>query len=106
MMRKLLATLALSAATIVGGAATAQAQTAPTTVNPVKCVGAAEHKQAQALRLQAAQADLAGLQLRRAAAAAAGRTAQVARIDGRIARVTARIAKIQANQVAFAVRCP
>ena len=105
-MRKLLATLAIVASAVIGGSATAVAQTAPTTVNPVKCVGASEHKQAQALRLQAAQADLAGLQLRRAAAAAAGRTAQVARIDGRIAQVTARIVKIQANQVAFAARCP
>jgi hypothetical protein len=103
-MRKLLFTLTAIAASCVAGAA--NAQTAPTTVNPVKCAGAPQHKQAQALRLQAAQADLAALQARRAAAVAANRSAAVARIDARIAAVTARIAKLQSNQAAFAIRCP
>ncbi len=108
-MRKLLATIALTAIASIGGMSAAGAQTAqpvPSTTNPLKCVGAAEHKQAQSLRLQAAQADLAALQKRRAAAVAAGNTTAVARIDGRIAKVNAHIAKIQANQAKFAARCP
>jgi hypothetical protein len=108
MMRKILFSLTIAAATF-GLAGTASAQTTqapPSSVSPVKCVGAPQHKQAQALRLQAAQADLAALQARRSAAVAANRADIVARIDVRIAKVTARIAKIQSNQAAFALRCP
>jgi uncharacterized protein HemX len=107
MLRKALVALSLTAAATLGVSGAAFAQSAPpTTTNPLKCVGAAEHKQAQALRLQAAQAELAGLQARRAAAVAANKTQAVARIDGHIAKVTAHIAKIQANQATFAARCP
>jgi hypothetical protein len=104
MIRKSLAVLALTATTAgLLGSNTASASTVGKP-NPLTCVGAAEHKQAQSLRLQAAQADLAALQLRKTASV--GRAAATARIDGRIAKVTARIAKIQANQVKFAARCP
>jgi hypothetical protein len=107
MLRKTLFALSLAAASTVGISGTAFAQSAPpTTTNPLKCVGAAEHKQAQAFRLQAARAELAGLQARRAAAVAANKTQAVTRIDAHIARVTAHIAKIQANQAKFAARCP
>ncbi len=111
MIRKTLIALSLSVAAMGFGASSASAQSTPaqstpTTTNPLKCVGAAEHKQAQALRLQAAESDLAGLQARRAAAVQAGKNEAVARIDARIARVNARIATIKANQAKFAARCP
>jgi fructose-1-phosphate kinase PfkB-like protein len=103
-MKKLLVTLSITGAMLFGSSSAAFAQTAKT--NPVKCVGAAEHKQAQALRLQAAQLDLTAAQARRAAAVAAGLAARVARIDAHIAKITARIATIQANQAKFVARCP
>jgi hypothetical protein len=106
MLRKSLFALAITTTAIFGGANAASAQSATPTTNPLKCVGAAEHKQAQSLRLQAAQSELAGLQARKTAATAAGNTKAITRIDGRIARVSAHIAKIQANQAKFATRCP
>lgn len=106
MIRKTLIALSLTAAVLTGGAGAASAQSTPTTTNPLKCVGAADHKKAQALRLEAAKSDLAALQARRTAAVNAGKTEAVARIDARIARVNARIAQIQSNQAKFAARCP
>jgi hypothetical protein len=110
-MRKILFALTLASAATVGGSTVASAQTTilVATVTPtasLKCVGAAEHKEAQALRLQAAQADLRSAQARKAAAVAANNTAAIARIDARTARITARVAKIQTNQATFAARCP
>jgi hypothetical protein len=107
-MRKLLLSLTLVSAAIIGGSSVASAQTT-TPVAPkasLKCVGAAEHKQAQTLRLQAAQAELRSAQARKAAAVAANNTAAITRVDARMARITARVAKIQTNQATFAARCP
>ncbi len=106
-MKKLLLALTLFSATTIGGSGAASAQSAvPVVKSSLKCVGAAEHKEAQALRLQAAQADLRSVQTRKAAAVAANNPTAITRIDGRIALVTARIAQIQANQAYFAARCP
>jgi predicted transcriptional regulator len=107
MLRKSLVTILFAGALFGSTAAVASAQTAPIPLgNTVQCAGAAEHKQAQALRLQAAQADIAFLNARKAAAQAANRPKAVTRIDKRIAEVTQRIAKIQANQAKFLTRCP
>jgi hypothetical protein len=103
-MKKLLVTLSIASAALLGASTGAHAQSAKP--NPVKCVGAGEHKQAQGLRLQAAQLDLSAAQARKAAAVAAGRSAAVIRIDAHIAKVTERITKIQANQAKFLARCP
>jgi hypothetical protein len=107
-MRKILFALILASAATIGGSSVASAQTsvAPVAKMSLKCVGAAEHKEAQVLRLQAAQAELRSVQARKAAAVTANNTAAIARIDARTARITARVAKIQANQATFAARCP
>jgi hypothetical protein len=106
MIRKTLFALSLAAASTVGFVGAASAQAAPSTTNPLKCVGAVEHKQAQSFRLQAAQSELKALQARRAVAVSANKAEAVTRIDARIAKVNAHIAKIQANQAKFAARCP
>lgn len=108
MLRKSLATAAIASTLLVGGASMATAEASATTApkHQLKCVGAAEHKQAQALRLQAAQADLAALRSRRAAAVAAGLTARVVKIDAHTAKVLAHIAKIKAGQDKLSARCP
>jgi hypothetical protein len=106
-MKKMLVALTITSAVLIGSSSVAQAQsTQVTQPNPVKCAGAAEHKQAQGLRLQAAQLDLTAAQAKKAAAATAGRTAAVTRFDARIAKITQRITQIQANQVKFVTRCP
>ncbi len=107
--RNTLAALAVSGVVALGlgTAANAQTSTPPTTkANPLKCVGAAEHKQAQAFHLQGAQANLAALNARLAAAQQAGNTKAVERIQANIAKVNERIVKIQARQAQFAQRCP
>jgi hypothetical protein len=83
----------------------ASAQSA--TTNPVKCAGAAQHKAAQAARLQAIQSEIAALNERRAAVVASGRKPErIARIDARIAQLQANAARVTANQAKFAARCP
>lgn len=109
MLRKLTAGLTLTVASLTGVASVANAQAttvAPKKENALKCVGAAQHKAAQASRLQALQSELAALNARLAAAQGANNAKAVARIQGNITKVNARIAQVQANQAKFAARCP
>jgi hypothetical protein len=121
MLRKLTTGITLTVATIAGFSAVssiAGAQsTGGTTVvsnavsrtkapNPLRCVGAADHKAAQASRLSAAQSELAALNARLAVAQQVGNARAVERIQRHISRVTGRIAQIQANQIKFALKCP
>ena len=114
MFRKFAASALIAGGSLVGFAGIAHAQTTtPATVaatakapNPLKCVGAADHKTAQGLRLQALSADLAALNARLAAAQAANKPVAVARIQANIAKVNARVAQVQANQIKLATRCP
>ncbi len=107
MLRKSLFTVLFASGLFASTAVVASAQTAGTSsAKDLRCAGAAEHKQAQALRLQAAQADLAFLNVRKTAAQTANRPTVLARIDKRIAEVTQRITKVQANQAKFLARCP
>lgn len=108
-LRRTITALAFSGLVAVGASTTAfAADTTPATTkpNPLKCVGAAEHKQAMSLHLQGAQANLAALNLRLTAAQQAANTKATARITARIAEVNARIARIQQRQTTFATRCP
>lgn len=109
MLRSIAASSALTLLALTGFAGTANAQaTNPTAKapNPLKCVGASEHKQAQTLRLQALSADLAALNSRLSVAQANNKTEAVARIQANIARINARVAAVQANQVKLTTRCP
>ena len=114
MFRKFAASALIAGSSIVGFAGIAQAQTTSPTVatattkapNPLKCVGAADHKTAQGLRLQALSADLAALNARLAAAQTANKPVAVARIQAHIAKVNARVAQVQANQIKLSTRCP
>jgi hypothetical protein len=90
----------------MGTATAAVSGTVSTQPKATKCVGAAERKQAQALRIQASQSDLAALAARRAAAVSKNNVVRVAKIDKRIAAVNARIVKIQTNQAKLTARCP
>ena len=112
MFRKFAASTLIVAGSLVGVAGIAHAETPPTTpaatatTNPLKCVGAADHKTAQGFRLQALSADLAALNARLAAAQAANKPEAVARIQANIAKLNARVAQVQANQIKLATRCP
>ena len=114
MFRKFAASALIVGGSIAGFAGIAHAETTATattpastaTTNPLKCVGAADHKTAQGLRLQALSADLAALNARLAAAQAANKPVAVARIQANIAKVNARVAQVQANQIKLATRCP
>lgn len=74
--------------------------------NPLKCVGAAQAKQAVALHIQGAQASLGALNARLAAAQQANNTKAVERIQGNIAKANERIAKMQERQAQLNQRCP
>jgi hypothetical protein len=110
MNRKVLASLALGATLLVPAgsafAADAPATAAPVTSKVRSCTGAAEHRQAMDLRVQAVNLDLKAAQARRAEAVAKGNTVRVARIDANIARLNARLVKIAANRAALDKRCP
>ena len=108
MLRKFAVSALIAGSSIVGFAGIATAESTPTTKapHPLKCVGAADHKAAQALRLQALSAELSALNARLAAAQAANKPEAVARIQAHIAKVNARIAQVQANQIKLAARCP
>jgi hypothetical protein len=108
MFRKFAAIALISGSSIVGlaGVATAQTTPAPKAPNPLKCVGAPDLKSAQALRLQALNAELAGLNARFAVAQANNKVVRVAQIQANIAKVNARVAQVQANQIRLATRCP
>lgn len=117
MFRTITAGATLAVASLVGFtgfATTASAQTTvpgQTTVstkapNPLKCVGAADHKTAQGFRIQALNADLSALNARLAVAQSTSNAKAVERIQGRIAKVNERIATVQANQAKVAAKCP
>ena len=109
MFRKFAVSALIAGSSIVGFAGIAHAEsTTPTTKapNPLKCVGAADHKTAQGLRLQALSADLAALNARLAVAQTANNPVAVARIQANIAKANARVAQVQANQIKLATRCP
>jgi len=97
----------LSATSLVAFASMASAQeTASPKAKVHSCVGAAEHKQAQGLRLQALDLDMKAAQARLAEATAKNKPAAVARISARIAKINARIAQVKANQVKLTAKCP
>ena len=112
MFRKITAGVTLTLATVAGfsGVAHAVDSTVSSTKapkeNPLKCVGAADHKAAQASRLQALQSELAALNARLAVAQSSNNSKAVERIQGNITKVNARIAEVQANQAKFATKCP
>ena len=108
MFRKFAVSALIAGSSIVGFAGIAHAESTSTTKapNPLKCVGAADHKTAQGLRLQALSADLAALNARLAVAQTANNPVAVARIQANIAKVNARVAQVQANQIKLATRCP
>lgn len=109
MIRKASVATALSLFSILGAGTAAQAQTAatPTTraANPLRCVGSAQHKQAQALRIQMLNTEIAGLNERLAVAVSSNNSTAATRIQARIAKVNARIAQVQANQAKFDTKC-
>jgi hypothetical protein len=74
--------------------------------NPLKCVGAAQAKQAVDLHIQGAQASLGALNARLAAAQQANNTKAAEKIQGNIAKVNERIAKMQERQAQLNQRCP
>ena len=108
MFRKFAVSALIAGSSIVGFAGVAHAEATPTTKapNPLKCVGAADHKAAQGFRLQAISADLAALNARLAVAQTANNPVAVARIQANIAKANARVAQVQANQIKLATRCP
>lgn len=108
MFRKFAVSALIAGSSIVGFAGIAHAESTSTTKapNPLKCVGAADHKTAQGLRLQALSADLAALNARLAVAQTANNPVAVARIQANIAKANARVAQVQANQIKLATRCP
>lgn len=112
MFRKITASATLALATVAGfsGVAHAADSTAPKTKAPkentLKCVGAADHKAAQASRLQALQSELSALNARLAVAQSNNNSKAVERIQGNLTKVNARIAEVQANQAKFATKCP
>jgi hypothetical protein len=112
MFRKTIAVLSLSAASLTGFAVSAHAADAikpaagEKKTNVLKCVGAPEKKQAQALRAQALQADLAALNARLAAAQAANKAEVVTKIQARIAKVNTHVTTLQANTAKLATKCP
>jgi hypothetical protein len=121
MFRKITTGITLTVATIAGfsaissiasaestGGSTVVSNTVSSTKapNPLRCIGAADHKAAQASRLSAAQSELAALNARLAVAQQAGNTKAAERIQGHITKVTGHIATIQANQAKFATKCP
>ena len=118
MLRTITAGATLAVASLVGFAGFTSAAGAETTTvagqatvsakvpNPLKCVGAADHKTAQGLRLQALNADLSALNARLAVAQSTNNAKAVERIQAHIAKVNERIAKVQANQAKVAAKCP
>ena len=108
--RTVAAVATLSLMSVVGVASMASAQS--TTSNPAaktkvaSCTGAADHKQAQTLRLQALGLDLKAAQARLAEATTKNKPQAVARINARIAKIIARIAQVQANQLKLNTKCP
>ena len=108
MLRKFAVSALIAGSSIVGFGGIAHAESTSTTKapNPLKCVGAADHKTAQGLRLQALSADLAALNARLAVAQTANNPVAVARIQANIAKANARVAQVQANQIKLATRCP
>lgn len=108
MIRKASVATALSLFAVIGAGTAAQAQTVtPTTraANPLRCVGSTQHMQAQGLRIQALNAEVAALNERLVAATNSNNTTAAARIQARIAKVNARIAEVQANQAKFNTKC-
>ena len=108
MFRKFAVSALIATASVTGIAGIAHADTTPTTKapNPLKCVGAADHKAAQGFRLQALNSELSALNARLAVAQSSNNAAAVARIQGHITKVNERIAQVQANQTKLATRCP
>lgn len=104
--RTVTAAALLSATSLVALASMASAQETTTAKPKVhSCTGAAEHKQAQNLRLQALDLDMKGAQARLAEATAKNKPGAVARINARIAKINARIAQVKANQVKLTAKC-
>ena len=111
MIRKIAAATVIAAASLTGfaGIAHAEGTNTPSTTkapNPLKCVGAADHKAAQAFRLQALNSELSALNARLAVAQGANNAKAVARIQEHITKVTGRIAEVQSNQAKVAAKCP
>jgi hypothetical protein len=110
MNRKLLSTLALGAALLVPAgsafAADSASPTAPSSTKVHSCTGAADHRQAMDLRVQAVNLDIKAAQARRAEAVTQGNTVRVAKIDAHIARLNARLATLAANRAKLDKRCP
>jgi hypothetical protein len=110
MNRKFFSTVALSAALLVPAGSAFAADSAPTsgpaTTKVHSCTGAAQHRQAMDLRVQAVNLDIQAAQARRAEAVAKGDTTKVAKIDARIAKLNARLAKIAENKAKLDKRCP
>ena len=104
--RKATAVTLLSITSVVGFASMASAQETTTKQKTPSCTGAADHKQAQALRLQALDFDLKAAHARLAEATAKNKPEAVARITARIAKINARIAEVKANQAKLAAKCP
>lgn len=116
-LRRTFATASFAGVLALGLGAVANAQTTTPSLpkgaaaaggkdNPLKCVGAAQAKQAVALHIQGAQANLGALNARLAAAQQANNTKAVERIQGNITKVNERIAKMQERQAELNQRCP